>query len=718
MCDFARCDKFPFTGAFEELFAGSWSVEKLRDWSDAVDEALDIGEEEVTAASDKEMIAMLCSLVTLRARLNVAELFEKEIAAGVRDCELFDLVSEAQQAWLDVVHTQGVITCAVNEEALSLLRSTTTPVWEHVAIETGMCVEKFAETFPEFEAIVSFKVVNGMCIESSASKPGRYAHEMVGEEKTFPVLTRGFYACLLAGDGIAYKTGESLTGAGYHLTAERVKDWLWLMQPRAEAGYCYQKWHPPLNRRILCEGQPPLRPLSEVACVDDWTTVPAQVVYSGGPGVLHVETCGRYVASAGQAETVMVGMLGLPDRRHGPWQPVPAAEGGPPPDFYAKAMVDDICKGLRAKAGVKDPDKTNELEAAVSLLELDQSSLGYRAFVKVSEDMYRQIGEELSPRSRTGGPRIFGMNDVSDDNVTLDSERLVAFKSRLSSGPAIPEEYYKLLRSRLHRGRRRPELLSDTGSMYHVFDSFPAGGGFDPSVWKVDEKWQCDGWVSYRLKLAPGTDTVVSFVGEGKDIRMDCTGDGLLELGEGAIYLDRVVLWFTESIRMRVQAKGRAYLRVSVPSEGVAKVVPEEIRRYMYLPGYCMIARTFDVRNHQASVHLRVVVDREASGTSLSHATGSFEAGKTKVKFVGLPSAAPVRFLLKCSPSEALKYVSVCGLRQRSAKRDFVAFLTDLSGCDFTVCLHAAARIDVSVVQVVDVKSFDATVNAMSVQNH
>jgi len=341
-----------------------------------------------------------------------------------------------------------------------------------------------------------------------------------------------------------------------------------------------------------------------------------------------------------------------------------------------------------------------------------------REFIDVATLLYSAVDETVSPRAEAGeSGRLGGI--VGDDIVNeRDSEIVQELYSRLVNGAVIHESYFQRTYRRFRKLHRRPKLDNSDGRAYHVFEGFPAEGGVGLGPWELDKNWGIPGWRSYVAEFDAGEARTVSFAVDGgcQDIRMDCSGQGAIELGDCKVRVDGTLLWFTNSIRLRLVAKTDVCLRVSVPDALGAMAIGSEMRRYMHIPGYAVVARSYDVitGNVDFNVPMERVKRNSIAGCHVYSGQRYIERGRHRFKVSQIASTAPARLLMKTEPPDALEHVSVCGMRLHPRTRDHVSVLVDLRNVEMYVSVATGCTLLISMVQVVRTKEYElAVVSAM-----
>jgi len=324
------------------------------------------------------------------------------------------------------------------------------------------------------------------------------------------------------------------------------------------------------------------------------------------------------------------------------------------------------------------------------------------------------VDETVSPRAEAGEAR--GVAYPLDNGIVSerDSEVVKEIYGRLCDGAVIHEGYFVRTYRRFRGFHRRPRMDASDGRLYHVFEGFPSEGGSGLGPWELDKNWGIPGWLSYVAEFVAGEKRTVSFSVDGgcQDVRMDCTGEGMLEFGDCKVRIDGTVLWFTNSVRLCVTAKQRVCLRISVPDARSAVAIGVEMRRYMHIPGYAVAVRSFDLVSGGVDITIPMVRLKSGSVAGCHVYVGDrfLEGRRYRFRLSQVASLAPARLLFKTEPVEALQFVSVCGMRLHPRARDYVAALVDLRNVEMYVSLSAGAKLVVSAVQVVRVTEFELAV--------
>jgi hypothetical protein len=428
----------------------------------------------------------------------------------------------------------------------------------------------------------------------------------------------------------------------------------------------------------------------------DWSVTQAKILYDD---VLHVVSPGNADVSA---------LMPFSGRRIG-MEAAPVAVSDV--DYYARALVDEFIDKHKPLPVIPI---LPPLDAEFDKLSMSVDSNVGRGFVDVASLLYGAVDETISPRAELADSGRVGA-DVGDDlAVERDSQIVQQIYDRLADGAVINEAYFERTYRRFKKFHRRPRLDHSNGRMYHVFEGFPAEGGAGLGPWELDKNWGIPGWQSYVAEFDSGDALTVSFsvAGGCQDIRMDCTGEGAIELGDCKVLVSGTLLWFTNSIRLRVVAKTDVCLRISVPDALAAVAMGTEMRRYMQIPGYAVVAKSYDVV--VGNVELNIPVERvkrsSIAGCQVYSGERYVERGRHRFKLSQVVSMAPARILFKTEPPEALEHISVCGMRLRPRTRDHVSALVDLRNVEMYVSTYFGATLLVSMMQVVRTKEFELAV--------
>lgn len=702
---------FPFVDGFEAVVSGEVGVDYLRAVERLMSAVVASLESDVFCEPvNASLVPPFVYSVAALARARVALAYEEELAC-LECVEKVSLKNALEVEWDAMCEREQLVTFPYSDVIGFSIGGMISDLWTTAALVGFTSWDQLNRDFSPLVSDMRCVVVGEVLVQSNK---GRFCSDMSDAERGKTVLPVTMYRHLL--DLISKNVDcgasgnltpadldacvqESSLVAGLLVTRQQLVQWLWLLLSSTgrTSGYCYQLFFPPSVRYDVSERLGVLPRLDHVKCefahYEGWCGYQAD--WDVSDGVVHVHNAG--VIDGSLLNESSDWLVGKPSEEH--------------PDYFARALVDEFI--AKHKRNVVSPPVDREFEHLTVV-----GGSGARGFHLVAGQLYAGVGQVMSPRAeqavRAVGASGGGNRAVSE----LDSKRINDLYDRLSDGAYISEDYFDHMRSRLRRFKPRPKLHETAGRAYHVFAGFPADGGGTMGVWIRDDAWDVPGWTSYTLTVPPMTDATLSYtVGpDAEDVRVDCTGEGAIDFGACRFPTYRTVWWFTDSVRFRAES-GQAglVLRLSVPEAGNAQAIGHDMRRYMYVPGFALVVRSFSIVADAHCVGVEMKRRSVDAGTGCQVHAGSalLERGRHCIRFTGLASTAAVRLLVKAESVTSMKYVMLGGMKAKPRDRDYVSLLYELRNSDLAVHMQEGAVVHFSVLQIVREAEFDLNVEAL-----